>query len=172
MRVRLLGPVDVVVDGASRPIQGLRRKAMLATLALHDGEIVGTDRLVDVIWGEAGLAGRRCPRCKATCRSCAACWAAGRRSGPVRPVTCWSWAAAIRTCGRPSGCCGRARSHPTRSTASGDLEAALALWRGRPLADVAGLTWLEEQAQRLDLLLGQVKRGLVEARMALGSMRG
>lgn len=45
MRVRLLGPVDVMADGEARPVPGLRRKAILATLALHGGEIVSTDRL-------------------------------------------------------------------------------------------------------------------------------
>jgi hypothetical protein len=34
MQVRLLGPVDVVVDGEPRPVRGLRRKAILAVLAL------------------------------------------------------------------------------------------------------------------------------------------
>src|SRR5215831_6197863 len=52
MRVRLLGPVDIVVDGEERPVAGLRRKAVLATLALHVGEVVSTDRLVDAVWGE------------------------------------------------------------------------------------------------------------------------
>ena len=49
MRVRLLGPLDVVVGGAVRPVSGLRRKAVLATLALHAGQVVGTGRLVDVM---------------------------------------------------------------------------------------------------------------------------
>ena len=53
MQVRLLGPVDVVVDDAPRPVPGLRRMAVLATLALHCGEVVSTGRLVDVVWGEA-----------------------------------------------------------------------------------------------------------------------
>jgi DNA-binding SARP family transcriptional activator len=39
-------------DGGPRPVSGLRRKAVLATLALHDGETVSTGRLVDVVWGE------------------------------------------------------------------------------------------------------------------------
>src|SRR5215467_3569854 len=52
MRVRLLGPVDVMVDGEGRPVHGLRRKATLATLALHAGQVVSTDRLVDAVWGE------------------------------------------------------------------------------------------------------------------------
>jgi Bacterial transcriptional activator domain len=78
VRVRLLGPVDVIVDGEERLVSGLRRKAVLATLAL---------------------------------------------------------------------------------------------WRGRPLADVAGLSWLEEQAGRLDLLGEQIKRALSEARLAAGEHR-
>jgi tetratricopeptide (TPR) repeat protein len=49
-----------------------------------------------------------------------------------------------------------------------DLQEALALWRGRPLADVAGSAWLEEQAQRLDLLADEVRRALLEARLAAG----
>src|SRR5690349_8199884 len=52
MRVRLLGPVDVIVDGEIRPVHGLRRKAVLATLALQGGEIVSTSRLVEAVWGE------------------------------------------------------------------------------------------------------------------------
>ncbi len=48
------------------------------------------------------------------------------------------------------------------------LREALALWRGRPLADVAGLAWLEGQAGRLDLLCEQIKRALSEARLAAG----
>jgi DNA-binding SARP family transcriptional activator len=52
MRVRLLGPVDVVVGGVARPVTGLRRKAVLAVLALHRGDVVSSDRLADVIWGD------------------------------------------------------------------------------------------------------------------------
>jgi DNA-binding SARP family transcriptional activator len=51
-RVRLLGSVDLRLSGEPRPIPGLRRKAVLAALALNAGEVVSTDRLVDVVWGE------------------------------------------------------------------------------------------------------------------------
>ena len=51
VQVRLLGPVDVTVGGIARPVSGLRRKAVLAVLALRAGEIVSTDRLIDVVWG-------------------------------------------------------------------------------------------------------------------------
>ena len=56
MQVRLLGPVDVMVDGEPRPVRGLRRKAVLAVLALRAGEVVSTDRLTDVVWGQAAPA--------------------------------------------------------------------------------------------------------------------
>jgi DNA-binding SARP family transcriptional activator len=53
MQVRLLGPVDITLDGVSRPVPGLRRQAVLAALALHDGQVVSTDRLVEIVWGTA-----------------------------------------------------------------------------------------------------------------------
>jgi DNA-binding SARP family transcriptional activator len=51
MQVRLLGPVDVVVDGEPRPVPGLRRKAVLAPLALQSGEIVS--QLAEMVWGDS-----------------------------------------------------------------------------------------------------------------------
>ena len=40
MLIRLLGPVDVLADDGPREVRGLRRKAALAALALHGGEVV------------------------------------------------------------------------------------------------------------------------------------
>lgn len=56
MRVRLLGPVDVVADGKARLVSGVRRRAVLAALALDAGEVVSIDRLADAVWGEAAPA--------------------------------------------------------------------------------------------------------------------
>ena len=50
MQVRLLGPLDVLVSGVARPVSGLRRRAVLAVLGLAAGEVVSTDRLIDVVW--------------------------------------------------------------------------------------------------------------------------
>ena len=43
----------------ARPVSGLRRKAVLAVLALRVGEIVSTDRLIDVVWSETSVTGMR-----------------------------------------------------------------------------------------------------------------
>jgi hypothetical protein len=53
MQVRLLGPLDVIVEGEPRQVSGLRRKAVLAALALHGGEVVSADRLFAAVWGDA-----------------------------------------------------------------------------------------------------------------------
>ncbi len=165
--MRLLGPVDVLADGASRPVSGLRRAAVLATLALHPGQVVSTDQLVDAVWGD------RAPPTAATTLQ--------NHVSYLRRLL--GRKAAIRA--RPPGYLldlgddgtdvqlaerllrqGRESADPIQGAA--DLHAALALWRGRPLADLAGLPWLEEQAGRLDLLGVQVRRALFEARLAAG----
>ena len=56
MQIRLLGPVEIVRDGAARPVPGLRRRAILAVLALRRGEVVSTDRLIGTVWGDAAPA--------------------------------------------------------------------------------------------------------------------
>src|SRR3954451_11769867 len=53
LQVRLLGPVDIVLNGVSQQVGGLRRKALLSVLALHRGRVVSTDQLVDIVWGSA-----------------------------------------------------------------------------------------------------------------------
>src|SRR6266700_2406140 len=168
MRVRLLGPVDVIDGGEMLPVSGLRRKAVLPTLALHAGQVVGTGRLVDAVWGE---------------------------TAPAALNTLQSHVSYLRTVlgkaaivARPPGYLldlgddgtdvllaerllrqGAQSADPVRAAA--DLREALALWRGRPLADLAGLAWLEQQAGRLDLLREQIRHALSDARLAAGDHR-
>jgi DNA-binding SARP family transcriptional activator/tetratricopeptide (TPR) repeat protein len=167
MRVRLLGPVDVMVDGEERQVAGLRRKAVLATLALHGGEVVSVDRLVDIVWGGAApptalnTLQRHVSYLRAVLGGKAAVLARppgylldlGQDGTDVRLAERLLWQ-------------GTQSADPRQGASL--LRQALALWRGRPLMDVTGLTWLEDQAGRLDLLCQQVKRALSEARLAAG----
>ncbi|MFI6599710.1 BTAD domain-containing putative transcriptional regulator [Nonomuraea sp. NPDC050536] len=52
MEFRVLGPVEVHVDGRAVPIPGPRPRALLAALLLSPNRLVTVDRLVDAIWGE------------------------------------------------------------------------------------------------------------------------
>ena len=48
------------------------------------------------------------------------------------------------------------------------LREAIGLWRGRPLAELAGWRWFDEQAWWLESLRAQATRALTEHRLALG----
>ncbi|SFU06946.1 Predicted ATPase [Geodermatophilus amargosae] len=52
MQLRLLGPLELRVDGQAVPLRsGLPRK-LLVTLALHLGERVSADTLIEALWGQ------------------------------------------------------------------------------------------------------------------------
>lgn len=167
MQVRLLGPVDIVVNGDARPIPGLRRKTVLAALALHCGGLVSTGRLVDAVWGEAAS-----PKAVSTLQ---------RHLSFLRDALGDKAAIVARPPGYvldlgEEGTDVRVAERLFRAGSQADdlfcrvrtLRAALALWRGQPLADVAGSPWLERQAERLDLLRLQVQRALYQARLTAG----
>ncbi len=171
MQVRLLGPVDVMVDGAPRPVHGLRRKALLAALALHCGEVVSTGRLVDVVWGQnaPSTAVNTLQSHVSYLRHLLASKAAIRAQPPGYLLDLGEDGTDVQLAERLLRQ-GQQAAEPAQRVAH--LRAALALWRGRPLADMTGLPWLENQAGRLDLLGAQVRRALIDARLASGEARG
>jgi DNA-binding SARP family transcriptional activator/tetratricopeptide (TPR) repeat protein len=167
MQVRMLGPIDVVVDGASRPVRGLRRKAVLAVLALHGGEIVSTDRLIEAVWGEAppATAVNTVQSHVSHLRHVLGSKTAILARPPGYVLDLGSAATDVEVAERLIR---QGTQSVDRAYGAGQLRAALALWRGRPLADVAGLAWLEEQAGRLDQLWLHATQALIEIRLALG----
>ncbi|MGI5271753.1 BTAD domain-containing putative transcriptional regulator [Nonomuraea sp. CA-218870] len=50
MRVRVLGPVEVVADGERLPVGGARLRALLARLALDAGRTVTAEALAEALW--------------------------------------------------------------------------------------------------------------------------
>jgi DNA-binding SARP family transcriptional activator len=165
--VRLLGAVDVSVDGAVRPVHGLRRRAVLATLALRQGEVVSSDQLMDVVWGQAApvtalnTLQSHVSHLRRVMGSKAAILARppGYAIGPGAEPTDVQAAEELIRRGMQSA------DHAQRAR---DLHTALALWRGPSLADIAGLPWLEEQAARLDHLRQQASQAWLETRLNLG----
>jgi DNA-binding SARP family transcriptional activator/Tfp pilus assembly protein PilF len=166
-QVRLLGPVDVTVDGAPQPVAGLRRKSVLAVLGLHAGTIVSADRLIDLVWGEQSpsTAPNTLQRHVSYLR---------RAFGPTAAIVARSpgYLLDIAVDATDVDVAQRLIRQGMESaepmTSASHLRAAVALWRGQPLLDVAGLAWLEEQADRLAQLRLTAVEALVEARLALG----
>jgi DNA-binding SARP family transcriptional activator/tetratricopeptide (TPR) repeat protein len=166
VRVRLLGPVDVVESGVPRPIAGLRRKAVLAVLGLSAGEVVSTERLIDVVWDGrpprsalntlqghmSYLRGVLGDRAAIVARAPGYVLDLGGEATDLQVATGLIESVADAT-------------DPAARLA--DLRTALALWRGRPLADVAGLSWLDSQADRLAGLRLEAVQALVEVRLGL-----
>jgi len=167
MQVRLLGPVDVVVDGEPRLVAGLRRKAVLAVLALNHGEVVSADRLAEAVWADGpppaslNTLQKHVSQLRKVLGNGAAIVARppGYALDPSSADTDVRVAEHLLRQGVQA-------ADPVQGTQH--LRAALALWRGQPLPDLAGLPWLEGQARRLDQLWLQIKRALVQARLAAG----
>lgn len=51
LRLLALGPLAVELDGTALPLGGRLRRALLADLVLHAGEVLSVDRLVEDLWG-------------------------------------------------------------------------------------------------------------------------
>ena len=52
LSVRLFGAMRVIVDGEEIPAPPRKQRGVLALLALHGGQVVSVDRLIDGIWGD------------------------------------------------------------------------------------------------------------------------
>jgi len=52
MEFRILGPLEVVDDGRQLAPRRAKRRALLAMLLLHANEAVGSDQVIDALWGE------------------------------------------------------------------------------------------------------------------------
>ncbi len=50
----VLGPLDVIRDGESVRLGSGQQRRLLAVLLVHANEVVSSDRLVDVLWGDGG----------------------------------------------------------------------------------------------------------------------
>ncbi|MGH8973573.1 MAG: BTAD domain-containing putative transcriptional regulator, partial [Acidimicrobiia bacterium] len=57
MEVRILGPLEVVVDDSRLVLAGGRERALLARLVLSHNRVVTSERLAEDLWGEAAPAG-------------------------------------------------------------------------------------------------------------------
>lgn len=134
MKIRLLGPVEVIDDqGSAVPLASARQRLLLAGLCLRAGEVAGTDWLVELLWGDA------LPHDPAAALQ-SQMSRLRRRLGPGVPIVTVPDGYRMDAPGIVDTVGFRWLAAETRNGSGRDvlpgLEAALAMWQGRPLADL------------------------------------
>ncbi|HEX6871063.1 MAG TPA: BTAD domain-containing putative transcriptional regulator, partial [Micromonosporaceae bacterium] len=166
-QVRLLGPVDIRLGPTEQQVAGTRRKAVLALLALNAGQTVSVDRLIDIVWTDsppataANTLQSHVSHLRGLFRSRDAIVAVapGYRLDLAGDTT------DLITAQRLIAAAGRAERPDERVA---QLRSALALWRARPLADLAGSEWFDAQAERIERVRSDAFNALIDARLNLG----
>ncbi|MCD5349334.1 BTAD domain-containing putative transcriptional regulator [Kineosporia mesophila] len=164
IRIRLLGPAGIVVDGVAQVIPGRRRRTVLSVLALNAGELVGADRLVDIVWGD------KVPRTAANTLQSHVSYLR-RVLGPAARIISQGQGYVLDL-PRTAVDAGLAE-HLIRAQGDGPptaagvrpLTEALALWHGEPLGDVESHPWFEVQAQHLGQLRLRATKMLARAHL-------
>lgn len=154
MEVRLLGPLQLVQDGAVQEVRGAGERALLALLATAPARVFTKDGLIDALWGEAP---------------------------PVNPDNALqSRVSKLRKV--LGGALASVPSGYRLDIADDDVDAgrfahlvaqrrfaeALVLWRGAPLAEFADRRWARDEAARLSELHATAVEEHVEERLAAG----
>jgi DNA-binding SARP family transcriptional activator len=163
---RILGPLELTDGGRQLPLGRGKQKALLALLLLHANEVVSADRLIDELWGEAP---------PATVHNALQNYVSRlrKRLGGERLLT-RSPGYFLRV--EPGELdlasfeelLGRARTAGEPEATAAHLSEALALWRGRALADFTFEPFAQSEIVRLeDLRLAAVEER-IEAELALG----
>jgi DNA-binding SARP family transcriptional activator/ABC-type transport system substrate-binding protein/DNA-binding beta-propeller fold protein YncE len=166
---RILGPLDVRVDGAEVQVGGGRQRALLACLLLHAREVVSRDRLVDALWAEdpPGSADKVVQNHVSALRKllppgALATRGTGYELRPAEGELDLDRFAALRAEGR------RLLAADSPREAAATLRAALAHWCGDALADCVLGEGLREEARALDELRLSALEERLDADLACG----
>ncbi|MFJ9023857.1 BTAD domain-containing putative transcriptional regulator [Streptomyces sp. NPDC102259] len=173
-RFRLLGPLDVEIDGRVVVLTG-RQRALCAVLLLHANHVVSVDRLIQCLWDDRppGAGAARVRALVAEVRR--ALGPAGtellttRRPGYVMhagpdELDLLAFENLIRDASR-------AAADGDWRTARRSGEQALALWRDEPLPDLPEVAVREAERQRLAELHLVAREGVAEAGIETGRHR-
>jgi DNA-binding SARP family transcriptional activator len=167
--VRLLGPIAAERDGEAVALGGPRQRAVLARLALVAGQVVTVDRLVDDVWAgdPPATAVNTLQSYVSLLRRALGDRQHLRREGPGYVLSVGRGELdAARFEDRVAK--GRARLAGNPAEALELFDAALAEWRGPPLADVADEDWARSAAVRWEELRLDALEARFDALLALG----
>src|SRR3954469_1219481 len=153
VRYRLLGPMEVSVDGAPAKLPGTAERALLAQLLLSPGRTIPATMLVDRLWSESTLPVDpmntlqiRVSRLRRALNAMAVGDVVTREGVGYRAtidrsaVDALDFADRIRTArAAAANAAENGGIHPAHVRAYDD---ALGLWRGDPLSDFAVESWV------------------------------
>ena len=153
--MRLLGPLEVAVDGAEVALTAAKVRTLLAFLLVHRGQVLGVDRIAGALWdGEPPAS------------------AANLVHGYVRDLRRAVGAGRVRTVPGgyrlDAGGCWVDADRFAELAAAGRYHDALALWRGPALAEWADQPWARGVAVRLEEERFEVLERRLEADLDAG----
>jgi DNA-binding SARP family transcriptional activator len=165
--VRLLGPLEVRRDGLLLKLGGAKPRHLIADLALHLGETVSVDRLIDALWGE---------RPPGSAQHAVEVYVSQLRKevGPALLTRPPGYALVLEadqvdlTRFERRVAEGRALSERDPQSASAILREALELWRGAPLADFTYAPFAQVEIARLEELRWDALELRIDCDLALG----
>jgi DNA-binding SARP family transcriptional activator/tetratricopeptide (TPR) repeat protein len=155
MEFRILGPLEVLDNGRVVDVGAAKQRALLAVLLLNANRVVSRDRLVEALWGE---------RPPATAQKALQVYVSQLRKAVGRD----------RLLTRSPGYeldVGPGELDLERVetlVAEGQLEEALALWRGSPLAEFAYEPFAQTEIARLE----ELRLNSLELRISRDLMEG
>ena len=165
---RILGPLEVVLDGQAVQLGGQRQRALLAALLVHHGQVVSTGRLVDLLWGE------RAPKTATTSLQNAVSQLRRELGADIVQTRAPGYLVAVEPdeldAARFEALFAQARVAPAAERAA-LLRSALALWRGPALADLADEEFTQGEIRRLEELRLDAQEERIAADIELGLHR-
>ena len=171
LEVRLLGSVEALVDGQTLSLGGSKQRSVVAMLALHANATLSGDELIDGLWGEdpPPSAAKNLQLYVSRLRKTLADGDAGaeiitRGRGyelrlPGASVDALRFERLVQDASRESA---------SAAGANGSARAALELWRGAPLADVASEPFAAPEIGRLEELHLRALELAIDAELAAG----
>jgi predicted ATPase/DNA-binding SARP family transcriptional activator len=166
---QVLGPFEAVVDGHAVALGGTRQRLVLAALAARPNAVVSSDRLIEIVWGEAPPDSAQSTLQKYVYRL---------RSGVGADRLVTRSPGYLLRIGDGESDASRFESlvaDASRLAAAGELEearatfdAALGLWRGQAWQEFADLEFPRGEVARLDGLRAAAVDDRAEVALAAG----
>src|SRR5215210_112024 len=170
MQFGILGPLEVRADGRTVALGGAKPRAVFAVLALHANQPVSTERLAVGLWGEDAP-----PSAVKTVQVYVARLRKALGDPGLLVTTSGGYCLRVERGGLDAErfddrvAAGRDALAAGRSDeAAAELGAALELWRGPPLAELASMPFAPAEVARLEELQLAAMELRIDAELAAG----